>query len=95
MSSATLMWVRDENKRERSSLQMKGYRTTIGFVKKLAEAKKEIDCPFVEHLRNLGGVRLCVCHRQLSFLSDSVFADQCSTGRHLVHQLQSSLRNHL
>ena len=35
---------------------MKGYHTTIGFLKKLAEAKKEIDCPFVVHLRNLGGV---------------------------------------
>ncbi|EFP02370.1 CRE-FAAH-6 protein [Caenorhabditis remanei] len=51
------------------NFDMKGYHTTIGFLKKLAEAKKEIDCPFVVHLRNLGGIPFVLTNVPQGFIS--------------------------
>ncbi|CAL2036645.1 unnamed protein product [Caenorhabditis brenneri] len=51
------------------NFDMKGYHTTIGFLKKLAEAKKEVDCPFVAHLRNLGGIPFVLTNVPQGFIS--------------------------
>ncbi|CAI2349331.1 unnamed protein product [Caenorhabditis sp. 36 PRJEB53466] len=51
------------------SFDMKGYNTTLGFVKKLSEPKNERDCPFVAHLRNLGGVPFVLTNFAPGFIS--------------------------